>query len=373
MSKNKVIVFGDLHFGMRGDSSIFHEYQKEIILKKILPYLNENKENISRLVFLGDIFDRRKSVNISTLKLVKWFFSQLREFKITMIVGNHDVFYRNTNEVNSPSLILREYENITIYDHLPVQEGSFLFVPWISPETNDEALSLIQKSTAKILFGHLEINNAILIGTQRCDFGFNSDIFSHFQYVFSGHFHKRQTFGNIIYTGCLWELTRDDAYQDKGFFTITMADDEIEDVSFVKVTDKYKIFRSIYYDENILQKTPPTNIPALDLILPLASREDIEHKYVKVIYESNKNQYLWTIFLERLNSFNPAEIVFQEKEMENSNSDEDDVQFIIKAGNNDILEVVKMYLPEITSSEKMQTDIFQLFVDLYKEAYQMEL
>ena len=371
MPKNKIVVFGDLHFGMRGDSIVFHEYQKEIILKRILPYLNENKEDISRLVFLGDIFDRRKSVNISTLRLVKWFFSQLVDFEIDIIVGNHDVFYRNTNEVNSPSLILEDYKNITVYDDLPVQDGPFLFVPWISPESSEEALKIISESNAKILFGHLEINNAILVGTQKCDFGLNSDLFSKFKYVFSGHFHKRQMFANIIYTGCLWELTRDDAYQTKGFFVLTMENNDVSDIEFVKITDKHKIFKTIQYDENILQKTPPTKVPILDLILPLESKESIEHKYVKVVYESNKNQYLWSQFLERLNSFNPAEITFQEKETESADVDENS-DFVINAGNNDILEVVKTYLPEISSDQEMQNDIFQVFTELYKEAFQME-
>lgn len=369
--RNKVIVFGDLHFGIRGDSIVFQSYQKTIISELILPYLNSNKDQIKSLIFLGDIFDRRKSINISTLQLAKWFFSQLKEFEIDMIVGNHDVFYRNTNDINSPKLIFEEYNNITVYDSLPVQKGTFLFVPWISPDNMERTLDTIKTSDAKYLFGHLEISNAILIGTQRCDFGLSPHIFKNYGIVFSGHFHARQTFNNILYTGCIWELTRDDSYQDKGFFKLTLNEKgELDNIEFIPITDKFKIFNTVVYDENILQKQPEnTKTPILDLILPMSLKPVLENRYVKVIYSSNKNQLLWSKFLERLNSFNPAEISFQESISESEDNNED---FVIKAENNDILDVVKSYLNDIATSETMKEDVFQVFVELYKEAFQME-
>ncbi len=370
--KNKVVVFGDLHFGIRGDSVIFQNYQRKIATEVIFPYLEEHKNEIAQLVFLGDIFDRRKVINISTLQFAKWFFNNLRDFNIDIIVGNHDVYYRNTNNINSPTLIFEEYKNITVHDYIAFDKDGFLFVPWINIENIEQIMESIKASQSKVLFGHLEINNALLIGTQRCDFGMDMETFSKFDLVMTGHFHRRQQFGNILYTGCLWELTRDDSFQEKGFYVLTMGDDyALKDIKFIPTTDRFKIFNSVHYDEHILQKLPKTNTPVVDLILPDSRREELRDTYVKVYFESNRNQILWTAFLEKLNSFNPAEVSFQE--VTSKEDDEESDNFVIKVENNDMLEVIHTYITDSIHDKKRQEDLFSLFAELYKEASQMEI
>ena len=111
----KICILGDTHFGMRGDSLEFHKYIKKFYDNIFFPYLIENK--IDTVFQLGDLFDRRKFINFNSLYLCrKYFFDKLKENNIRFytILGNHDVSFKNTLEVNSSQLLLNEYDNITV-------------------------------------------------------------------------------------------------------------------------------------------------------------------------------------------------------------------------------------------------------------------
>ena len=102
--------------GARGDSSIFNEFFFKFWENTFFPYLKEN--NIKHICHLGDVVDRRKFINFVTLNSWrKRFFDVLESEGITMdvIVGNHDVFYRNTNEVNAMHELFYGYKNINVY------------------------------------------------------------------------------------------------------------------------------------------------------------------------------------------------------------------------------------------------------------------
>ena len=97
----KICILGDTHFGMRGDSLEFHRYYKKFYDETFFPYLIENK--IDTVFQLGDLFDRRKFINFNSLYQSKeYFFDKLVQHNITMyaLVGNHDIAYKNTLEVN---------------------------------------------------------------------------------------------------------------------------------------------------------------------------------------------------------------------------------------------------------------------------------
>ena len=113
----KICILGDTHHGMRGDSLDFHRHYEKFYSEIFFPYLKEN--GIDTIVQLGDLFDRRKFINFNSLYLVrKYFFDPIKDNKINFhtLLGNHDVAYKNTLEVNSSSLLLNDYGNITIHN-----------------------------------------------------------------------------------------------------------------------------------------------------------------------------------------------------------------------------------------------------------------
>ena len=111
---------------------------------------------------MGDIFDSRKSIDYYSLEWSKRvIFEPMKKYKVHAITGNHDCYYKNTNEINSPELLLNDYTNIKTYSKATdVNIGGLdiLLLPWISVDNHAESLEAIQNSKAKIAMGHLEIN-----------------------------------------------------------------------------------------------------------------------------------------------------------------------------------------------------------------------
>ena len=98
----KIALLNDTHFGVRNDSEAFRKYQLRFYNEIFFPYLKEN--NINTLVHLGDVVDRRKFINFQTASIFReQFWDRLYKEKIDthIIIGNHDTYFKNTNEVNA--------------------------------------------------------------------------------------------------------------------------------------------------------------------------------------------------------------------------------------------------------------------------------
>ena len=113
----KICILGDCHLLIRNGAISFNKYFEKFYLNIFFPYLLNN--NIKIVIQLGDLFHDRKIVNINGLNYAKkYFFSKFDEYDIKMIsiLGNHDIYHKNTLEINSPTLVLNEYKNIEIID-----------------------------------------------------------------------------------------------------------------------------------------------------------------------------------------------------------------------------------------------------------------
>ena len=157
----KICILGDTHFGARGDSLDFHKYFEKFYRDILFPYLKEN--NIKVIFQMGDLFDRRKFINFNSLYLArKYFFDELVANDIMMytLIGNHDVAFKNTLEVNSPSLIIGDYDNIKViqdFTTLGFDNTLIDVVPWICDENEEELLKKMKSSKSDVCFGHFEI------------------------------------------------------------------------------------------------------------------------------------------------------------------------------------------------------------------------
>ena len=137
----KVAIITDQHFGARKNSKLFHDYFLKFYTDIFFPYLEEN--DISVVVDMGDTFDSRKGIDFSALSWAKNnYYDKLSDMGVTVhtIVGNHTAYYKNTNDVNAVDLLLREYENVTVYSEATeVNLGGLktLFIPWINQENEN--------------------------------------------------------------------------------------------------------------------------------------------------------------------------------------------------------------------------------------------
>ena len=246
MKNNLTAIICDSHFGARGDSPTFQNYFKAFYTDIFFPYLE--KSGITEIYHLGDLVDRRKYINYSTYNIMRNNFLDVIEqknYKLNIIPGNHDCYYRSTNDVNAITEIASSYSSINVINKPTIVNGIGM-VPWISPENQKECLDFLQKSNINIIAGHFEINGFEVHKGQVCDFGLNSELFNKFDLTMSGHFHHKSTHKNINYLGSPYEITWVDCDDPKGFHILNKNNCKLK---FIK--NPYSIYKKINMEDSI--------------------------------------------------------------------------------------------------------------------------
>ena len=306
----KVALITDVHWGARNDSLQLIEYYKKFYENIFFPTLE--KQKIKSVIMLGDTFDRRKYTNHTTLfHAKKIFFDVLREFGIqtSMLVGNHDAAYKNTISVNSARLLLAEYENIKIIDSpqtIKIGKTKLCMVPWICAENYIESMEEIKNTSAKYLFGHLEISGFSMYRGVESHDGMNRDVFNKFDKVFSGHYHHKSQKDNIHYLGNPYELTWQDYDDPRGFHLFDLETGELE---FIR--NPYTLFSRFQYDDSA---NDPDGIDT----------SFAEDRYVKIVVVNKTNLFKFDKFLERVDRRNPIEVRILEDFSEFTEGEVDD-------------------------------------------------
>lgn len=193
----KAAVFTDIHVGMRNNSIQHNNDCKEFVQWMIK---EAKKEGCETCIFTGDWHHARNSINVVTLNYTNELIGMLSEAfdKVYMLMGNHDLYYRERRDIYSvPWLDL--YDNITVINDKLFLQDDVAIVPWIV----GEEWKTLKDIKVKYMFGHFEIPhfkmNAMV---EMPDTGeISATDLAGPEKVFSGHFHKRQTKGNITYIG----------------------------------------------------------------------------------------------------------------------------------------------------------------------------
>ena len=159
----KIALVTDTHWGARNDSVAFLDYFSKFHDNIFFPYLE--KHGIKTIIHLGDIVDRRKYINFVVLNRFKDRFIKPvveRGIDLHVIIGNHDVPFRNTNEINSmKELFADDFANINSY-WKPTTKNfdgcDICFMPWINRSNFDESMDELNQTKAQVVFGHFEIS-----------------------------------------------------------------------------------------------------------------------------------------------------------------------------------------------------------------------
>lgn len=199
MSKNlfeRAACFTDLHLGLKHNS----RQHNEDCIRFILWFINEaKKRGAETCIFLGDFHHHRASINVTTLNYSLKVLNLLDQAfkKVYFITGNHDLYYKEKRELHSLPMA-EKFPNIVLVDELFVQ-GNVAVVPWLVGNEWKE----MTKLKTKYIFGHFELPffkmNALVEMPDHG--GLKQEDFIHQDYVFSGHFHKRQQRGKVHYIG----------------------------------------------------------------------------------------------------------------------------------------------------------------------------
>ena len=244
----KVAITTDTHYGARKGSKLFHDYFEKFYDDVFFPTLD--KEGIEHVIHMGDVFDSRKGIEFKSLEWAKRVvFDRLRERCISthMMVGNHDAYYKNTNDVNAVQLLLQEYVNIQKFSkatEVEIDGLKILYVPWICEDNQEETFKIIKNTSSSVVMGHLELNGFAAYPGHIMETGISSDIFSRFKKVFSGHYHTRSDNGKIYYLGNPYEMFWSDL-EDKRGFTIF----DTETLKTTPIDNPYRLFYKVTYED----------------------------------------------------------------------------------------------------------------------------
>jgi DNA repair exonuclease SbcCD nuclease subunit len=341
LAEHKVALISDTHFGARKGSQVFHDYFKDFYDGTFFQYID--RHNIKSVVHLGDCFDVRKGIDYFSLDWAKTnFFDPLKErgIDVTIIVGNHDIFYRNTLKVNSPRLNLREYDNVTIIDSPQTYKG-ICMVPWICEDNAEATFEELKKSDAKWCMGHLELAGFYANKDYKCDHGTDPDHFAQFKRVFSGHFHKKSSKGNITYLGNPYQLFWNDEGETRGFHVFDTESGELE------------------FIPNPLSMFHKINVKSGQLVNP----NKYEKAYIKLIFEDQVSPIQVSNLVDQFYDRGCHDV----KVIENVNIDvEDDVEVEAE----DTLTTLTNYVNAMEDSINKES-LVNIFKSLYVESQEV--
>ena len=348
----KIAILGDTHFGVRGDSIKFHDYYRKFYENEFFPYLEKN--NISYIFQLGDLFDRRKYINFNTLALSKdYFFNPIasRGLHFYTLLGNHDIFWKESLEVNSTGLVLGEY-NINLIDEptkIEIENTSIDMIPWICKENQKEVFEYIDQSKSDLCFGHFEIAGFPMYKGMVGHHGLSHEMFSKYERVLSGHYHTRSKQENIEYIGTPYEMTWQDYNDPRGF---SVFDTETRELEFIR--NPYTIHEKITYDDK--------NHDPIDL-----STIDIKDKYVKLAVVNKTDLYKFDQFVNEMYTKDAYEIKIIE-----DFSEFNDGEISTDINIEDTMSILSNYVDSVETEENKE-EIKSVLKELYLEAINQEV
>ena len=342
----KIALITDQHLDGRKGSLAFWTYFQKFYDDVFFPTLE--KEGITTIIDLGDTFDNRKSMDYNVCNRVTTnYFDRLKNYKVHMLLGNHCVYYKNTNKINSPELLLKQYDNITIYSepkHLKLGSKKFLMLPWINKENQDKVFKLLKTSEADVCCGHLELSGFEMNAGMVMDHGMDHKLFHRFKRVWSGHYHHQSKKGNVQYLGNPYQMFWNDYKDARGFH---IYDTESDRLKFV--ANPYEIFDKIFYDDTSVDY----------------NKQDVscyKDKYIKIIVEQKTDYHMFETLVDRLYNVGVHDVKIAETLLEDDLNDSDaDVEV------KDTMTLLSEYIDEVEMSVN-KNDLKNIMKALYIES-----
>jgi DNA repair exonuclease SbcCD nuclease subunit len=343
----KIAIITDTHWSVKKGSKHFHDYFELFYKNIFFPTLEER--GIKTVIHMGDAFDNRKGIDFWGLDWTRRVVLEpLRKYEVHMIVGNHDIFFRNSTIINAPELLLNDYQNIKIYSspkEICIAGMNSLILPWICSDNEEETFNLIQETKAKVVFAHLELSGFSAYPGHIMTDGLSVEKFEKFEKVFTGHYHTKSDNGKVFYLGNPYQMFWSDVDDTRGFHIF---DTDTYDIEYFK--NPYNIFERIYYEDS--------GVKQIDSSI-------IKDKIVKIIVRKKTNQLNFDKFVDKIVKSSPLDLKVVEiidVDDENVNCEEISAE--------DTLSILDKYVEEAEFNLD-KTIIKKLLRDVYKEALEL--
>ena len=211
----KAALFTDIHFGLKSNSSVHNQDCEDFVDWYIA---KAKEEGCDTGIFMGDWHHNRNSLNITTMDYSLRALEKLGKAfdQFFFFPGNHDLYYKDKRDIHSVEFG-KYIPGVTVV-HEPTTIGNVTLCPWL---VGDE-WKTVGKKGGKYIFGHFELPSFFMNAmVQMPDHGeIQLSDFKNYELGFSGHFHKRQRKGNMIYIGNAFPHNYADAWDDERGMTV---------------------------------------------------------------------------------------------------------------------------------------------------------
>jgi UDP-2,3-diacylglucosamine pyrophosphatase LpxH len=270
-----IYLLGDLHLGIKNGSIEWFNIQRHFLINWFIDSIKKDGFDPDQdiLIQLGDVNHIRESINTRIDNESEEIFEKLSNiFKkgVYILIGNHDIYYKDRTDINSLKKIPKLYKNIHILEkpEILIINGShkFLMAPW------EHDISILTdtikkyKDKSDYLMCHADINEFSLNKWTKIQSGLNRTDLNSFKRIYAGHIHIRQSNNNITYIGTPYQLDRGDFGNVKGFYKLSIKGDELEETfientespEFVKIDAKKMLNMNIneiteYFNDNFVE------------------------------------------------------------------------------------------------------------------------
>jgi len=229
----RVFMTTDWHFGIYlNDLNKWLNMMEDYFYNFFIPYLKENAKEGDILLHCGDLYDNRTSIPIIASYKVEKILSEIADIlPVHLIVGNHDLWNKGSNDVNSIRLF-DHVENINVYtepSEIKLFDKKLVLIPWV--EKRLDLIDAIKDHPGDYLFCHSDLNGCRMhlssVAHRNAD---KIDVFEFkgYKHVFSGHIHIRQTNKNFTFIGSPYQMDRNDMGDQKGITILDVISGEID-------------------------------------------------------------------------------------------------------------------------------------------------
>jgi len=344
----KIAVLNDTHCGIRNSSEVFLDNAEKFYNEVFFPECE--KQNIKQILHLGDYYDHRKFVNFKALNNNRRIFlDQLRKRGMSMdiIPGNHDTYYKNTNELNSLKECLGHYMNeVNIVMEPKVMKYGSLnigLVPWICNDNYEQCMNFIKDCKADWIGAHLELKGFEMMRGLTNTHGMSPDIFKRFEMVLTGHYHVGSKKDNIWYLGSQMEFFWSDAHDPKFFHIIDTETRQIE-----KIRNNNTLFEKVVYNDEEIDYN--------------SYNKDLSKKFVKIVVANKTDPFTFDRFIDNIQNQDIYELKIAENfnEFIGANVDDEDMNF------EDTTEIVDTYIDAVDTDldkDKIKVQMRELMTE----------
>lgn len=349
---DEIALITDVHFDVRNGSKFFLDKYEAFFSEIFFPEIK--KRGIKHLLILGDVWEYRTKLSaVSLHRALKMFYDRLEAegIQVYMIYGNHDVAYRNTNEVNLVDFIGKMYDNVHVVktaETIDINGTPINMVSWINNANLQENLEFIASCPPTILCGHFEINSFEMHKGHLCETGLDKKIFDRFDMVFSGHFHTVSNDGRIFYLSNPFQTNWGDYGQKKGFWTLDLKTRAMEHIQ-----NTFDVYDKIIYTDDL-------DIVDYDYT---QHADKIVRVYVQSYATTNRNKL--DLFLEKLSFVSYTNELMEIDDTVTIDSD-GNIEFV------DNRQLIEAYVNDFIQNDAIdKAKLLNMFTEMYEEALNM--